>query len=68
MIFIKKPLTDGVTAEIELNEDTKFYTRCQKCGEPVEATDEILDDFAAFLYGGCWIECGKCYAKRERHE
>lgn len=65
MIYVKKKLMDGVTAEIELDEGAELYTRCMECGAIVSATDEILDDFSEFLFGSCGIVCEKCTAKRE---
>lgn len=68
MIYIKKKLMDGITAEIELDEDTELYTRCMECGALVTATDEILDDFSEFLFGSHGIICEKCVAKRKAED
>ena len=68
MIFLKRKLTDGVTAEIELDEDTLLYATCQKCGAAVEATEDIVENFSEYLYGCCYLICERCAAKRERHD
>ena len=63
MVIIRKSITDEITAEIELSDETEFFTRCQKCGKLVEATDEIIDDFGEFLFNSSGIICEKCAAK-----
>ena len=68
MIYVKKQLTEDATVQIELNEDTEFYTRCGECGQELKATDEILDDFSEFLFGSCCILCEKCTAKHDASE
>ena len=64
MIYVKKQLSDGVTVQTELTDEDYFYTRCVDCGQEIEATNEILDDFADFIFGACYILCEKCTAKR----
>ncbi len=66
MIYVKKKLADGITAEIELDDGTEFYTRCMECGATVQATNEILGDFSEFFNGMSGIICEKCVENRKK--
>lgn len=63
MIVIKKTISEEITAEIELNDETEFYTRCPECGQLVEASEEIINDFAGYLFDDVGIICKNCAMK-----
>lgn len=60
MIIIQQQIGDKVTAEIEVNSNTRFLARCQKCGAPVAATSEIIRDFHLFYAENAQVICEKC--------
>ncbi len=57
MIIIKKRIGEGVTAEIELDENTEFYAHCPDCGKLTAADDEIINEFGEYLCGNAYIYC-----------
>ena len=60
MIIIQQQIGDKVTAEIEVNSNTRFLARCKKCGAPVAATSEIIRDFQLFYAENAQVICEKC--------
>lgn len=60
MIIIQQQIGDKVTAEIEVNSNTRFLARCKKCGAPVAATSEIIRDFHLFYDETAQVICEKC--------
>lgn len=59
MIYIKTQTPKGET-NIELTENTKFYTKCAECGKEAEATEEIINDFCGFLFEASRLYCEDC--------
>lgn len=61
MIIIQQREDNGeVTAEIEVNSNTRFLARCKKCGAPVAATSEIIRVFHLFYAENAQVICEKC--------
>lgn len=61
MVIIQQRDDNGkVTAEIEVNSNTRFLARCQNCGAPVAATSEIIRDFHLFYDENAKVICEKC--------
>ena len=64
MIYTKRQTSKGKRKNVELTEDTKFYTQCADCGKEIEATEEIFDDFCAYLTEEKRLYCENCTALR----
>lgn len=61
MLIIKKQIGAGISAEIMLDRDTRFYKKCAKCGQMIDFTDKIRGRSNLFYYlSNDYFLCHRC--------